>query len=324
MTTTRERAARQEARVAPETNGGAAVAGADRAVVDGLGWLSIGLGLAELLAPDALARFIGVRQRPLLLRALGLRELASGFGILAARRPAPALWSRVVGDAIDLALLGGAAAGGRARTPARVAAATAAVVGVAAVDVLWAVRHSRRAPRGGGGRRRVVRTIAINRSPAECYGAWRDLGNLACFMEHLVDVRVHDARRSRWVARAPGGATVEWEAAVVHDEPDRLIAWRSLEGSDVEAAGEVRFEARPGGRGTLVRVELEYRPPAGALGRLAAPAFIEVPERQLKEDLRRFKQVLETGEVPTTEGQPSGRREVVHRTLARLFTGGVS
>lgn len=319
-TTTRERVAREGTRVAPEHDGGERrrAAGSD-GVVDGLGWLSVGLGLAELLVPDGLARFIGVRRRPLLFRALGLRELASGVGLLSHRRPGAALWSRVVGDAIDLALLGAAA---RGRAPVRLVAATAAVVGVTTVDVVCAVRNTRRRP--ASGRRRVVRTIAVNRTPAECYAFWRDPQNLACVMEHVVDVQAHDARRSRWTARGPAGTTVEWEAEVVHDEPGALIAWRSLEGSGLETTGEVRFEARPGGRGTLVRVELEYRPPLGLLGRLAAPLVLEAPERQLKEDLRRLKALLETGEIARTEGQPAGRREVVHRTLARLLTGGVS
>jgi uncharacterized membrane protein len=109
---------------------------------------------------------------------------------------------------------------------------------------------------------------------------------------------------------------VEWQAEVIADEPGRLLAWRSLPGSQVENMGSVRFEPAPGGRGTLLTVELEYRPPIGTLGRQIARLFGEEPDLQMKEDLRRFKQLIETGEIPTTHSQSAGPRSLKYRLLS--------
>lgn len=294
----------------------------DSRVINGLGWFSIGLGLAELLVPDQLARLIGVRERPTLFRLLGLRELAAGVGIFSRQRPASALWSRVGGDLMDLSLLG-LALGDRCNDRDRINAAIAAVGGVTALDLLCAARATQAMPRVRT--LRVVRSIAINREPSDCYAFWRGLENLPRFMRHVVDVKKLDEGRSHWVVCAPAGRTVEWDAEVVRQEPDRLIAWRSLEGADVDSTGVVEFAPRPGGKkGTLLRVAMEYRPPAGVLGAAVAKLFGEAPGQQLKEDLRRLKRLLETGEIPTTEGQPSGPREPIHRGLAKFFTGGVA
>ena len=151
---------------------------------------------------------------------------------------------------------------------------------------------------------KVQKTVTVNRSPEECYRFWRDFENLPRFMRHLESVQVLDGNRSRWTARAPLG-TVSWDAAIINDVPDELIAWRSLEGADVDNAGSVRFRAVPGNRGTTVTVELNYEPPAGRLGVTIAKLFGEEPEQQVREDLRRFKQVMEAGEVATVQGQPS-------------------
>ena len=126
-------------------------------------------------------------------------------------------------------------------------------------------------------------------------------------MNHLEAVRVTGENRSHWVAKAPAGTTVEWDAEVYNEKPNELIAWRTLEGADVDSAGSVRFEQSEGGRGTVVRVTLKYDPPGGSIGAAIATLFGENPEQQIDEDLRRFKQLIETGEVATTEGQPSGR-----------------
>ncbi|HWP42436.1 MAG TPA: SRPBCC family protein [Blastocatellia bacterium] len=257
-----------------------------------LGWFSIGLGLAEVLAPRGLARLIGLGDdHPVLFRLLGLREIASGVGILTARRPAGWLWSRVAGDAMDLSLLGAALASDDSDR-GRVAAATAAVAGVTSLDLLCAQKLSR-----DSGRAVRVETITINRPPEEVYGFWRDFQNLPRFMSHLESVRVIDGKRSHWVARAPAGMTVEWDAEIIEDAPNEVIAWRSLEGSGVPNAGSVRFSPAPGGRGTELRVQIEYEPPAGAIGAQIAKLTGEEPGQQLKGDLYRFKQVMETGEV---------------------------
>jgi len=278
----------------------------------GLGWFSIGLGLAEIAAPRGLAKLIGVRgDHSGLLRTLGMREIASGIGILAGRRPAGLLqgwmWSRVGGDAMDLALLGAALKSGRS-SQGRVVAATAAVAGVTALDLICSLKLGRRD--GATTRRgaiRVTQAVTINRSPEELYRFWRDFQNLSRFMKHLKSVQVTGDRRSHWVAKAPAGRTVEWDAEITEDRPNELIAWRSLEGSDVENMGSVRFERAPGGRGAVVKVHMRYNPPAGVIGAGVAKLLGEAPEWQIKDDLRRFKQVMETGEIITTEGQPAGR-----------------
>jgi uncharacterized membrane protein len=144
---------------------------------------------------------------------------------------------------------------------------------------------------------RTKRTVTVNRPVAEAYELWRNFENLPRFMRHLESVTVMDERRSHWVAKAPGGKRVEWDAETTEDRPNELIAWRSLPEADVYNAGEVRFNPAPGGRGTEVRVTLEYRPPLGKLGSKVAMLWREEPGQQVADDLRHFKQVLETGEI---------------------------
>jgi uncharacterized membrane protein len=280
------------------------------ALATGLGWFSIGLGLAEMVVPRALAKLIGVRPHPLLFEALGMREIASGIGILSKRKIGAWLWSRVAGDVMDLSLLGAAFASDDTEKE-RVEAAAVAVIGVTVLDVIAARRHSRSEGRGI----RVSRTIAIDRSPEELYDYWRNLENLPRFMRHLESVRVTGSNRSHWVAKAPAGRTVEWDAEITEERPNSMIAWRSLPGADVDNEGSVRFERAPGGRGTFVRVKLEYDPPGGVLGAIVARLFGESPDHQIQSDLYRLKQVMETGQVTTTDGQPAGRTS----SLSRLY-----
>jgi uncharacterized membrane protein len=282
-----------------------------RRLAAGLGWFSIGLGLAEVAAPAGLARTIGLREDESTvstLRAFGLREIASGIAILANPSRPARMWSRVGGDAIDLSYLG--AAMGREDTDRpRLAAATAAVLGVTALDVLCArnlgdgdsgsVANGMAAARSG--HVKVEHVVTVNRPAIEVYRFWRDLENLPRFMTHLVSVEVTGPRESSWRARGPAGMTVGWRAEILEDREGEWIAWRSIEGA-VQNRGSVRFAPAPGGRGTEVRVQLQYRPPAGAAGRTLAWLFGEEPEQQIKEDLRRFKQLMETGEVPLSDG----------------------
>ncbi len=158
---------------------------------------------------------------------------------------------------------------------------------------------------------RVEKAVTINRAPEELYRFWRNFENLPRFMNHLESVRVldGDGKRSHWKAKAPLGTSVEWDAEIINEVENRLIGWRSLEGADVPNAGSVRFEPATGGRGTVVKVNLEYDPPAGVVGAAFAKLFGEEPTAQVQEDLRHFKQVMEAGEMPTTEGQPSGRED---------------
>jgi uncharacterized membrane protein len=270
-----------------------------------LGVFSVGLGLAQILAPRGVARAIGLEDEDesrKTMRAVGFRELATGVGLLTQQRPAPFAWGRVTGDAMDLALLG-RAFGDRRNDPGRLAAATAAVAGVTILDIVASQRLSR-AGNGSttGARERrhgieVEKSMTVNRPAEEVYGFWRNLENLPRFMEHLESVRELDDRRSYWRARAPLGTTVEWTAEIVEDRPNERISWRSLEGSQVPNAGTVRFVRAPGDRGTEVHLELTYNPPAGVVGATIAKLFGEEPSQQVDGDLRRLKQVLETGEV---------------------------
>jgi len=290
-----------------------------------LGWFSIGLGLAELAMPRSVAQMIGVNdneQNRGVLRAVGLRELASGVAILTRPRPAGWVWSRVGGDAMDLALLGAAFASEQSRKD-RLAAATAAVLGVAALDIICGERmsgdgQSGRGARGGGMLRqflgaaktehgiRVHKVVTIEKPADELYRYWRDFENLPRFMRYLESVRKMDERRSHWVAKAPMGRTVAWDAEITEDRPNERIAWHSLPGADVDNSGAVAFAAAPGGRGTVVRVELEYNPPGGVIGATIARAFGKEPGQQVQEDLRRFKQVMELGEIVQSEATVKG------------------
>ena len=154
---------------------------------------------------------------------------------------------------------------------------------------------------------KVQKSFTIQRSPEECYRFWHDFENLPRFMTHLQSVQTLGENRSRWTAKGPLGTNVSWDAEIINDKPNELIAWRSVEGADIDNAGSVRFRPGPNGRGTEVTVELNYEPPAGAIGATIAKLLGEEPEVQVREDLRHFKQILEAGEIPTIEGQTSGR-----------------
>jgi len=253
-----------------------------------------------------MARIIGVRGYDTLIRLVGFREIVSGVGILSRFRPNPWVNARVAGDAIDLSLLG-AAFSQRGSDTNRLATATAAVAGVTAMDVLCSTRLHRR-QQSADPFMHIKKSLAINKPQDQLYQFWRDFQNLPRFMRHLESVRVTGERHSHWVAKAPAGAKVEWDAEITEERPNQFIAWRSVEGSDIPNWGSVRFEQGPRGRGSVVTVELHYKPPGGRLGAKMARIFGEEPEQQVNEDLRRFKQLMETGEIPTTEGQPAGRK----------------
>src|SRR5262245_25489548 len=139
---------------------------------------------------------------------------------------------------------------------------------------------------------KVEKSVTVARPPEELYRFWRNLENLPRFMTHLESVRELDDRRSHWVAKAPAGTKVEWDAEIYNEKKNELIAWRSLENSDVSHAGSVRFEEAPDG-GTEVKVVINYQAPAGKLGTAVAKFFGEEPEIQLEEDLPRFKRLME-------------------------------
>jgi uncharacterized membrane protein len=184
----------------------------------------------------------------------------------------------------------------------RVVAAAAAVAGVTVFDAVTARELGRGPIRRLAGRIgadrgvEVSKAITVGCSPDEAYRYWRDLENWPRFMSHLVSVVAQDGR-STWRARAPAGMTVEWQAEVIEDRANELFAWTSLEGQEVHSAGAVRFESAPGKRGTEVSLVLRYRPPARGRGATAAEVFGRDPAGQIADDLRRFKQLVETGEV---------------------------
>jgi uncharacterized membrane protein len=152
----------------------------------------------------------------------------------------------------------------------------------------------------------VTRAVTIQRPAQELYAFWRDFAHLPRFMGHLQSVTVLDDRRSHWVANGPAGSRLEWDAEIVEERPDALIRWRALPGARVPNRGEVRFHPAPAGRGTEVRVRLEYEPPAGGLGATLARLLGEGADRQVRESLRNFKQLMEAGEIPTNDHQPMG------------------
>lgn len=154
---------------------------------------------------------------------------------------------------------------------------------------------------------KVTHAVTIMKPAADLYRYWRDFTNLPRIMDHLESVTVQDDINSHWIAKAPLNSTVAWDAEIINDVPNEVIAWRSLPGADVDNAGAVTFKPGPIGRGTEVRVSLSYAPPAGKPGAVVAKLLGEEPTKQLDDDLRHFKNLMEAGERPTTEGQPSGR-----------------
>lgn len=154
-------------------------------------------------------------------------------------------------------------------------------------------------------------SFALTNSPAEAYRFWRNLENLPLFMRHLQSVKSIDDHRSQWTALGPMDVPVRWTAEIVEDRENERIVWRSLPDSDFHISGFVEFRQAPGDRGTIVSVSVQYELPAGALGKTVAAIFGKDPELTIREDLRRFKALLEAGEIPTTHGQSHGPRSTI-------------
>jgi uncharacterized membrane protein len=157
---------------------------------------------------------------------------------------------------------------------------------------------------GGSRGIHVEQAITVSKPVSDVYRFWRNFENLPTFMQHLESVAEREEGISHWVARGPAGMKVEWDARIINEIENKVIGWQSLDGSTISTAGSVNF--RETGHGTEVRVHLQYHPPGGKLGAAVARMFGEEPTIQVAEDLRRFKRLLETGEIPTTEGQPMG------------------
>lgn len=271
-----------------------------------LGWFSIGLGTAELLIPGVLAKLAGAHSKhKTLVRLAGLRELGHGVAILGQSKPASGIWSRVAGDAMDLVLLRLAMLRPGAHRR-RLTLTTLLIGGITAMDYMCARDLSGQPSLLSNKAVPVRRSIIVNRPPEELYRFWHNVQNLPRFMKHLQDVQVKADGQSHWVATAPAGNKVEWDAVITEDVPNERIAWRSLAGSDIENSGMVEFERAPKGDGTIVHVSIAYSPPGGILGVGVAKLFGEEPAQQVEGDLRRFKQVLETGEVVLSDATVNG------------------
>jgi len=145
----------------------------------------------------------------------------------------------------------------------------------------------------------IGRTVTINRPRAELFAYWRDFANLATFMENVERIEMLDGNRSHWVVKAPAGKTVEWVSTITEERDGAFITWASEAGADVPNSGRVDFRDAQAGRGTIVTATILYDPPAGAIGRLVARMFQREPAIQARRDLRRFKQLMETGEIAT-------------------------
>jgi uncharacterized membrane protein len=272
----------------------------------GLGVASLALGVPPIARPGQVTEALGIADEPRHRSAaqlVGVRELVVAAGLLLGRGRAGWLWARVAGDAIDVALLSRALRNHQGAGRQRTVAATAAVLGITAIDCYAAITRS-----GEGFTVHMTSSTTISRQPQDIYEYWRQLDNLPTFMAHLEEVRLTEEGRSHWRASAPFGRSVEWDAETTEDVPGQRISWRSTEGADIQNQGTVKFTAAPGGRGTEVHVELEYSLPAGKLGEAVARYFGEDPRQQLDDDLRRFKQVIETGEVVRSDGAPGGKR----------------
>jgi uncharacterized membrane protein len=257
---------------------------ADDRLVRGLGWLSLGLGIPPLLMPKEFGKAIGVgdtsRHRAT-AEVVGVQELAAAVGLLGQEGPAW-LWYRAGGDLIHIGMLGRALKNTDGRGLWRTAAAFAAVLGITGVDVYAAVTRSRRKVE-----KDTSATTTVGLPAQEVYEMWR--------------------RRSCWRAGASFDRTVEWDAEITEDVPGQRIAWR--EGNaGTHNEGSIQFVPAPGDRGTEVHVKLRYEMPGGKLGEAVARYFGKDPRQQLDDNLRRFKQIAETGEVVRSEGAPGGKR----------------
>lgn len=272
-----------------------------------LGWLSLGVGALELLAPAWVSRRAGfARTNNRAVQLSGLRQVATGVAILRNPTSPNPIWARVAGDAITLSILANGFSE-RDADKAMLSTSSLLVAGLTAVDIGCAVGMydglgmEHRAPH------RIRETITINKSAEDLFRFWRSLNNLPSIMEYLQSVDVRDDKRSHWVAKPIRGVVLEWESEVTAEEPNRLIAWRSLPESQIQTEGSVRFEPLSGDRGTLVTVDMQFDVPS-RFGRLFRPLASRLTEAATRRDLRRFKQLMETGEISTTAGQSSGRR----------------
>ena len=165
----------------------------------------------------------------------------------------------------------------------------------------------------------VQKSVTLMKPVAEVYSFWRNFENLPQIMTHLDSVKVIDQRYSHWIARGPVNSRIEWDAEIIDERENEFLVWRSCAGADVENRGSVQFTSALNGEATELIVAIDYAPPAGRVGAAFAKLFGEEPEQQVREDLRHFKALMETGEIPTIDGQPSGRRTAFVRMMQKVY-----
>lgn len=285
----------------------------DRLVV-ALGCASAIVGARLLLAPRAAVEAIGAGDAPAHRRVAelaGARNLAVAAGLLLRSSPAW-LWARVGGDLLDMTLLGWRAqrSGVLRRIPGnidrsratRMGVAAAALAGLTGIDLYAAMTRSRPTTA-----LRLTSSVTVAVPALQAYELWRLFERLPAFLTHIDEIRVTGPDMSHWRASAPFGAAVEWDAQIVDDVPGERLAWLSIAGGAVANAGDVAFSPAPGGRGTEIHVTLYYHISGARAAAALARYFGERPARQLDDELRRFKQIAETGEVVRSEGAPGGK-----------------
>jgi uncharacterized membrane protein len=278
----------------------------DERVAAALGWFSVGLGLTEAVATRHLSRFLGLEGRASVVRVFGLREIATGVGVLSQRNLPLGLWARVVGDALDLAMLGSALSSAQGKR-GRVIGALAMVGAITALDVAYARRlsESRRGNKASAASAAQERSITVGKPADALYRLWHDPAAIAQIMGSVAEVTPAGGDgRLCWVAHAPLGLDLRWETETVEDRAGESLHWRSLPGAAVFNEGLVRFRPAPGDWGTEVTLRILLATPGGeALSKIADGASKLV----LGQVLHRFKSLAETGEIPTLAGQPAAR-----------------
>ncbi len=264
-------------------------------LIKGLGWFSIGLGLAEIAAPNIMAKVIGVKynaKNKRILRIYGARELGVGIGILSESNLSKWLWVRFAGDLLDLSSLAKAMTSSR-NNRMKAMAATAAVAGVTVADARYAMQltTTKAEKQTRKNTAAITSSIIVNRSAEDIYRFWRDFSRLSEILDRLEPVEVLDDRRSHWKF-ALAGRSVEWHAEITDDQPNSRIAWQSVS-SSVPHRGEVRLEPTAGQRGTKVTVRIQ----PGGLGKLIG----FVPEQYVNVALHNLKQLMEIGEIAKSD-----------------------
>jgi uncharacterized membrane protein len=264
----------------------------------GLGMLSVAVGAAEVVAPHVVARLVGVRAPRRVrgvIRAVGLRGIVAGIGLLSRGRAARWLKTRLAGDLIDFGLLRQALRQPGARR-ARTIGALVATWGMALLDARSArlAEHEALVLAASPARR----SITIDRPPAEIYAFWREFTNLPGVIPHLDAVEIIDADRSRWRARGAEGELIEWETVVTEEIWGELVRWKSVDQASIATSGELRLVPNAQG-GTDVHLELRYHPPGGTLGRIVGSFWDETTrEAELDETLRRLDHRLSITNFP--------------------------